>query len=179
MSYLVYFHGIAEGNISLFTHSLTHLLIHIMIRIISSPRCLNLSLSLRSFTTTTVPLSRKKKSASSNSNAQKLVYDFDKESKSMLLEIEQAITPMKKLNPEFEFLKLAGEFQVNTGPNGWFIFKINRSEKALYMASPISGPFEYKYCPESKNWLSSLDKHDMRGMIVRDMLRKFVGFPKF
>jgi frataxin-like iron-binding protein CyaY len=122
-----------------------------------------------------VPFSRKKKQAT---NAQ-LTYDFDHEAKNMLREIEDAITPMKKLNKDFEFVKLAGEFQVNTGENGWFIFKINRNDKSIYMASPLSGPFEYKYCPENKNWLNSLDKHDMRGMIVRDMLRKFVGVPQF
>lgn len=145
-----------------------------MIRLLGRRTCLGITRPcLR--TNTTVPFSRKKK----KTPTVKLTYDFDHEAKAMLVEIENAITPMKKLNPDFEFVHLAGEFQVNTGANGWFIFRINRNEKSLYMASPISGPFEYKYCPESKNWLNSLDKHDMRGMIVRDMLRKFIGVPQF
>ena len=129
---------------------------------------------------TTVPLTRKKKkNDDDNNNNELLNYNFHDEAKLMLKDIENAITPMKAQNNDFEFVKLAGEFQVNTGENGWFIFRINNTDKTLSMSSPISGPFEYKYCPESKNWLSVYDKHDLRGMIVRDMLRKFIGIPKF
>lgn len=146
-----------------------------MMRLLSHNRCLSIPRVSLIRTNTTVPFSRKKKQVTTS----QLKYNFDHEAKNMLLEIENAITPMKALNKDFEFVKLAGEFQVNTGENGWFMFKINNNEKSIYMASPISGPFEYKYCPENKNWLNTLDKHDMRGMIVRDMLRKFIGMPKF
>jgi hypothetical protein len=43
----------------------------------------------------------------------------------------------------------------------------------------MSGVITYKFDPDTREWLSEKDGHDMRGMVTRDILRVYRGCPDF
>jgi frataxin-like iron-binding protein CyaY len=108
-----------------------------------------------------------------------LDFDFKLKSEEVLEMIHKALLPLVPLNPVFEIERSANEIKLNTGVKGKYIFRIDHAHKRLFVASPMSGNFHYRYDSSSENWLGTNDNHDMRGLVNRDLLRHCVGLPGF
>lgn len=96
-----------------------------------------------------------------------------------LVQIEEAILPLKPLNEPFNIIKKKNALEIDTGERGWFIFRVDHHEQTLVVQAPYSGIFAYKYEYETKLWLNDRDNHDMRGIVTRDFIKGFIGFPEF
>ena len=107
--------------------------------------------------------------------------DFDFEVKKAMDSIYKAIDPMLVLNETYKLTKNASseEILLDTGAKGFYIFRIDRRMERLFVQTPISGTHQYEFSAEDKTWLDVHDKHDMRGLITRDLLRHSRGCPKF
>jgi len=62
---------------------------------------------------------------------------------------------------------------------GVMTLSANQGDRTIEVISPVSGALKYAYDPASAAWLHVIDKHDVRGILVRDFLRAgCVGLPK-
>ena len=68
---------------------------------------------------------------------------------------------------------------LDAGDKGFYIFSVDWANELLTVQTPISGVRQYGYAPEEGTWLNTVDGHDMRGLITRDLLRHSRGCPKF
>ena len=128
------------------------------------------------FATMTTPTSRRKRPVEENTSKS----NFNVKSKTVLVDIEKAVSHLKDLNPYFQ-IKTIGVTSLNVdfGEKGSYSFDIDPTQQLLLVISPISGVYQYRYDQEQDNWLSVVDNHDMRGLVTRDMLRHCIGCPKF
>mmetsp|Transcript_32450 Transcript_32450/g.103467 ORF Transcript_32450/g.103467 Transcript_32450/m.103467 type:complete len:167 (-) Transcript_32450:244-744(-) len=72
-----------------------------------------------------------------------------------------------------------GDLIVDWGDGkGEMRFNVNVANKTIDVVSPISGGLQYAYDASANAWLHVIDRHDARGIIVRDFLRAgCVGLP--
>ena len=71
------------------------------------------------------------------------------------------------------------ELVVYIGERGTYTVRIDKYQQVLALISPISGHHKYFSDPEEGLWLGTADRHDLRGLITRDLLRHAIGFPQF
>ena len=87
------------------------------------------------------------------------------------------------LNTDFKLSRIVSAEQqsvtLDAGEKGFYIFSVDWAGEMLTVQTPISGVRQYAYEPESDTWLNSIDGHDMRGLVTRDLLRHSRGCPKF
>jgi len=94
--------------------------------------------------------------------------------------LEVGIMPMNtdyKLSRSLEAQKES--ISLDTGEKGFYIFSVDWANEFLTIQTPISGVRQYAYVPEGDTWLNTIDGHDMRGLVTRDLLRHSRGMPKF
>ena len=106
-------------------------------------------------------------------------WDFLEEAKKCIKAVSIALEPMMELNEEFKLNTTDDELILDVGPRGQVVLSVDTKQECLCLSTPISGVFEYLYDVETGQWLGSVDRHDMRGMITRDLLRHFRGMPNF
>lgn len=72
-----------------------------------------------------------------------------------------------------------GDVIVDYGENrGEMRFVVNAENRTLDVISPVSGGLQYAYDVSTDSWLHVHDRHDLRGIIVRDFLRSgCIGLP--
>ena len=107
------------------------------------------------------------------------VYDFNAKAAEVLASIDKAMQPLVSLNEGFKVVKLNNELTVETVPKGKYTFKIDHERSTLFVASPMSGNFNYRYDAATGRWLGNQDDHDMRGLVTRDIIRHCTGLPNF
>mmetsp|Transcript_2307 Transcript_2307/g.2426 ORF Transcript_2307/g.2426 Transcript_2307/m.2426 type:complete len:233 (-) Transcript_2307:1-699(-) len=143
-----------------------------------------------SFCTDTKPVSRKNKKKTENEK----IIGFNEQATIGIIYIARALSPLVPMNPGYslgathDISKNAFELSIDndpivltleTGVKGPYIFSIDRQNERLIVQSPISGIFQYAWDVESKLWLGSVDRHDLRGLITRDLLRHATGLCAF
>lgn len=130
----------------------------------------------------TAPSTRKRKSSATSITTTELInnyFDFDEEAKKLMNLIIKAVEPILEINGYYFEDRGAMGLALKCGSKGSYTFKIDFEELILIYRSPVSGSLQYKFCPESKLWLSINDGHDLRGIITRDLIRHSMGMPNF
>jgi len=125
------------------------------------------------------PASRRKRG--SGGSGPTAIVDFDFEVKKVMDQIYKAIDPLMVLNDSFKLSRddHKEEILLDADKKGFYIFRVDRGMQRLFVQTPISGAHQYEFSPEDKTWLDVRDKHDMRGLVTRDLLRHARGCPKF
>ena len=113
-------------------------------------------------------------------------YNFVAEAQKMLGVVHEALLPFQApANAGFEMnakykdgeKKLLEEVELICGKEGGaFQFRIDSKNEVMNAATPVSGALQYYF--DGTKWLNVHDQHDMRGIIVRDMLRLTSSAPK-
>lgn len=129
---------------------------------------------IQSFTTAAVPAYRKGKPVE-----KKEEYDFDAEVARALFQVHKAVEPLTKMNEGFQVHLVPNQSLTIETPRGKYRFYPERDRKILTLVSYFSGFHNYYFDIEDKLWLSDSDKHDMRGLITRDIMRHWNGMPHF
>eukprot|EP01041_Mallomonas_annulata_P008357 gene8357-17216_t len=132
----------------------------------------------RVLTDAAVPVARKARQTK-NVEVKAEGLQFRDEAKNMLQKIKIAVSDMKSLNPTFNIELTDTCLFIDIGEKGAFIVQSDNVMENINLISPVSGALEYKYDPESQNWLSIRDNHDIRGLMTRDLVRICVGCPNF
>jgi hypothetical protein len=135
----------------------------------------------------TQPTTRKKKSSAAAAAAAPVaaeaaadgepIYDFRKEVTAMIKRMQVAIEPMVKQNDNFKVYFAEENHLVVETSRGNFDFRPDYKEGWLVLKSYISGYQNYRFDPEEGQWLSVKDNHDMRGLVIRDLIHHCVGCP--
>jgi hypothetical protein len=109
----------------------------------------------------------------------------------LLDKCEIALQPMVELNPGMDIQRCgdhslqvmlgatAAEEVVGGGDRGALLITADAQTNFATARLPLSGTLQYYYEEEQKRWLNADDKHDLEGIIVRDLLRYCRGFPVF
>eukprot|EP01032_Pedospumella_encystans_P007656 gene7656-9161_t len=143
------------------------------------------------FSDRNIPSSREKRPADpavvkpeveSETNAEKdkagLDFDFDVEVMKVLKQINAAAEPMVGVNPKFsvEFVLTEPSLTILTGKGSMYL-TVDKEQRLLDLQSFLSGAQQYYYDPDEREWLSKNDKHNLRGVITRDLIRHSRGRP--
>jgi frataxin-like iron-binding protein CyaY len=104
---------------------------------------------------------------------------FQERAELCLKKFKVALEPMVEANPAFILDYSNDELKLDVGERGCFILKIDYEVEKLNFLTPISGVFEYEYDESTHEWVGVEDRHDIREMITRDLLRYFRGCPQF
>ena len=91
----------------------------------------------------------------------------------------KAVTPLKQQNPCFEFHHVEGKELVIETDRGKYALKPDEKNQVLILQSYFSGFHNYYYDIQDKLWVSTQDKHDLRGLLTRDIMRHWNGVPEF
>jgi hypothetical protein len=111
-----------------------------------------------------------------------MVSHFSRDIDEVFAALESTFRPLLALNKDFELIVKPGtevRLKVGNSDRGHYVFMPNYDTELLRVNSPYSGSFEYICCPDTKNWLCVIDRHDMRGIITRDLLKHCIGCPQF
>lgn len=122
--------------------------------------------------------SRNKKIENANTVPVNFVTDVDR----LFSIIETTLRPMLKDNKDFELtIKPQKEIRLKVGESerGAYIFTSDPAEEVIRVNYPYCGGFEYHFDMDSRQWISTIDKHDLRGMITRELLKHCIGCPLF
>ena len=120
---------------------------------------------------------------------------FEAEAEKFLDKFYQAILPMKKHNEIFildrgEEAKVGSNITLDLGPSvGAHTIQVDLTQFVITYSSPVSGQHSYELVKEEGNqgskkgideykWQNISDRHDLEGIIVRDLLRSAGGCPK-
>ena len=130
--------------------------------------------------------SRKKKNAAGGGGEGGQMYDFVGEAQKLLEVVHEALLPFQApVNEGFILSTISDvgdvkgmhEVELLCGEGkGRFQFQIDAKNKVLNASTPVSGALQYYFNGDS--WLNVHDDHDIRGIIVRDMLRLTSSAPK-
>ena len=101
----------------------------------------------------------------------------------LLASLHRALAPLVPLNPGF-VLSLSSDgnaLSLDMGAKrGSYEFTLDFPQQQVNVLSPVSGVFAYVFEAESGLWLSlAEDRHDLRGLVTRDILRHCIGCPAF
>ena len=108
--------------------------------------------------------------------------NFQSEVTAAFKTIEDTLRPMLPQNPDFDLKVIPSkEIMLTVGSieRGAYTFVPDFTEEVMRVNAPFSGSYEYYYDSDTNNWLSVMDKHDMRGLITRDLLKHCIGCPLF
>lgn len=96
-----------------------------------------------------------------------------------LSQIVEGFGDAVQVNPGASIVKDDEGYHIDFGERrGALSLSANRDDRTIEVISPISGALKYTYEAETGAWLHVVDKHDMRGILVRDFLRAgCVGLP--
>lgn len=108
--------------------------------------------------------------------------DFLAESGAFLDRVERGLADMREVNDPFEIARDEAELVVDLGPaKGKFTLQRDWTQNQLVLLSPVSGIYKYQ-CHGKKGerrWLSvTEDRHDLVGMLTRDLIRVCAGCPQ-
>ena len=81
------------------------------------------------------------------------------------------------LPPNFSVGAKGLHFHYNPYDLGAFALNIDYEQLTLELTSPKSGTFTYIYCLEKERWRGKDDGHDLKGMLVRDIIPLCNGVP--
>jgi hypothetical protein len=107
--------------------------------------------------------------------------DFLAESRAFLDRVEAGLAGMKAVNDPFEIVRDETELVLDLGPaEGKFTLQRDWTQNQLVLLSPVSGINKYEYHGGAdKRWLSvTEDRHDLVGMLTRDLIRVCAGCPQ-
>ena len=108
---------------------------------------------------------------------------FDKEVKELFAVVTKVFSPLLASNNDFHMSILSQkEIRLKVGDlseRGAYVIQCDSKDEVIRINYPYGGNFEYAYDTETKQWLSVMDKHDMRGMLTRELLKHCVGCPIF
>lgn len=87
---------------------------------------------------------------------------------------------MRALNDPFHLTRQETELVLDLGPGkGAFTLQRDWASNQLVYLSPVSGLNKYAYDAGEGRWLSIADdKHDLVGILTRDLIRLCVGCPQ-
>lgn len=126
---------------------------------------------------TTTPASRKG-NGGVKGQGKDLSYDFDKEVSAILRKIHTEVMKMRESNQgiEVDFYPDEAALYIHTKQGRLNLFK--ESERCvLVFQSFNSGNINYSFDPKERQWLSNMDKHDLRGIVIRDLIKHNTGMP--
>ena len=106
-------------------------------------------------------------------------YVFHEEAEKFIIKTKDVMENMKEFNSEFHVTYCESKLVVDTGEKGQFIFEIDKADEKIMLVSPVSGVFHYEFDVETGEWISCLDRHDIRGLVTRDLLKHWKGCPKY
>jgi frataxin-like iron-binding protein CyaY len=123
----------------------------------------------------TAPVSRKDKGDDKND---KPGYDFDKEVDKILRKVYEEVMIMREKNKgmEVEFHPNEGCLNIFTDKGRLNLFKEPKRPILVYQ-SFNSGSLNYEFHPKEGHWLATQDDHDLRGIVLRDLIKHNVGLP--
>ena len=114
------------------------------------------------------------------------VYNFVAEAENMLDIVHKALLPFQApanegfvMNTKYkdgDKTRLEEVELICGKEGGAFQFKIDARNEVMNAATPVSGALQYYF--DGDKWLNVHDHHDVRGIIVRDMLRLTSSAPK-
>lgn len=130
------------------------------------------------------PSTRRKKVGVSRGGEPVSVVDFGVEIGRVLNQIYRAIdVGIMPVNTEYKLMRsMEGgheSISLDAGEKGYYIFSVDWKMERLTVQTPISGIRQYEYEPSDDTWLNTVDRHDMRGLVTRDLLRHSRGCPSF
>ena len=134
-------------------------------------------ISYRSLTTIHQPFTRNRKTQNDDNHEQ--FDNFPVHANECLQSFQRALQPMLPLNPSFKISSSPLEVRLDTGSRGHFILSIDHHMHRMSLVAPNSGMFQYTYDSDSQAWIGVEDRHDMRELITRELLRHFRGCPAF
>ena len=118
--------------------------------------------------------------------------DFSAKSEDVLNLICKALQPIVEHNPGYEIFRETSDTEeggsvtaevsldCTVRNKGVYVFKIDFQAKCMVVQTPVTGLYTYTYDGETDQWLSTLDGHDFRGLVTRDILRQqTLGIPKW
>ena len=134
------------------------------------------------------PMVKKKKKLESKEGDVPIpkLYNFVSEAEQLLGVVHKALLPFQApanegfvMNAKYRDSndKCLEEVELVCGKEGGaFQFKIDAKNEVINAATPVSGALQYYF--DGDKWLNVHDHHDIRGIIVRDMLRLTSSAPK-
>lgn len=131
---------------------------------------------------TTLPSTRRKKAGAVNGPVSSINFSFQIEK--VLGKIYQALqVGIIPVNENFKLARCTERAQesvsLDAGDRGFYVFSVDWKMERLTVQTPISGIRQYEYEPAEDTWLNTIDRHDMRGIVTRDLLRHAKGCPAF
>ena len=144
----------------------------------------------RGLSTVAAPTSRKRRKKAQEASAEEAqptsVTNFRAEAEKLLDNIHEALLPFKapthagfKMTTKTRKGATEGfeEVALSCGKDqGIFSFRVDPVQQVINATTPVSGGLQYYFDGEA--WLNVHDDHDIRGIIVRDMLRITSSAPK-
>lgn len=104
--------------------------------------------------------------------------DFDAEVMLILNQVNEAVIPMINLNPGFEVIfDDSVPILLIVTAKGKLTLTADKERGLINLQSFLSGVQHYYFDPEERNWLSSRDQHNLRGIVTRDLIRHNRGMP--
>jgi len=107
--------------------------------------------------------------------------DFSKVTGALFDRVEAGVAGMKALNDPFIINRQdEAELVLDLGPGkGAFTLQRDWAQNQLVYMSPVSGCNKYAYDGGEGRWLSvAEDRHDLVGIMTRDLIRMCVGCPQ-
>lgn len=107
--------------------------------------------------------------------------DFGKVTGALFDRVEAGVAGMRALNDPFIINRQdEAELVLDLGPGkGAFILQRDWAQNQLVYMSPVSGCNKYAYDGGEGRWLSvAEDRHDLVGIMTRDLIRMCVGCPQ-
>jgi len=104
---------------------------------------------------------------------------FDEQVKNIIITIRDVVKPLEELNPTLKLTDNGVDTLTIVSPRGKYSLHVSSDRQKLIFQSFISGYHQYYFDTEDQLWLSIKDKHDLRGLLTRDLLKHVIGCPNF
>lgn len=106
--------------------------------------------------------------------------DFFEESKILFDRVEKGVESMVAVNDHFVVSRDAMEVSIDLGPaKGAFTLQRDLGKNEITFMSPHSGVHRYTFDESERRWLSvEADRHDLVGILTRDLIRHAAGCPQ-
>ena len=92
--------------------------------------------------------------------------------------LNEGIIPLNSTY-KLSWAKEGEKVTMDANEKGFYVFSADWNNELLTVQTPISGVRQYEFEPMEKTWLNTVDQHDMRGLVTRDLLRHARGVCKF
>jgi frataxin-like iron-binding protein CyaY len=125
------------------------------------------------------PFTRKSK-PKSEAHPSPVEFDFRAKAREFIKKARDAIEPMQHVNKDFNMDSSADSLELDLAKHGKYFLQVDYETQMINFQSPVTGRFAYYYDIDDDTWRCQTDNHDLRGLIVRDMMRQnMVGCPDF